>query len=589
MSSAVRRALVAVALAIGAGVALFAVAAPPENCPDVTAAELRESAGAAARWMIDNQAADGSWLYEYDRADDVATDDYNIVRHAGVVQSLYLADTYGIEGARESADRGLRWMLDNEVERHGWSGITTTDWIQAGTNALLLAGLVERRITTGDSSYDEVMDRLGTFLVEQTEPSGALLAYYDLEPDRPRPGTYSKYYTGEAYWALARMHRLDPERGWGEVADRIGNYVATSRDDAEDVGLALPDHWAGYGLGETARFADRPPGEPLTVAEVEYLDRQAELFGLQARTISQRFGPWGALVRGTFVPRGGGYGVTLEGLTGLGQAALVDERLAEIRGPVVERTTCVAALTIEAQADADEAAGYGQPSKVEGAWFRDDVTRMDDQQHALSGLLLTIPLLQAESTPDHPAPSALLWAIVCFAVINPVRGAFGARRPGSERAGDVRLAAVGALVGGVLLVAVGATSGWVLDAVDVSLPAVRIGAGVLCALSAAVDLARRPPRRDPALPGWWAALVPVALPLIARPAMIVAGLGLVGDLGLGVYAVAVLLAGLAMTGVVSILPDDGAGRAALSWVGRLIAAAAIVGGVLLVIDGVYDV
>jgi hypothetical protein len=37
------------------------------------------------------------------------------------------------------------------------------------------------------------------------------------------------------------------------------------------------------------------------------------------------------------------------------------------------------------------------------------------------------------------------------------------------------------------------------------------------------------------------------------------------------------------------LPDDGAGRVALSWVGRLIAAAAIVGGVLLVIDGVYDV
>jgi hypothetical protein len=81
----------------------------------------------------------------------------------------------------------------------------------------------------------------------------------------------------------------------------------------------------------------------------------------------------------------------------------------------------------------------------------------------------------------------------------------------------------------------------------------------------------------------------VALPLIARPAMIVAGLGLVGDLGLGVYAMAVLLAGLAMTGVVSMLPDDGAGRVALSWVGRLIAAAAIVGGVLLVIDGVYDV
>ena len=30
---------------------------------------------------------------------------------------------------------------------------------------------------------------------------------------------------------------------------------------------------------------------------------------------------------------------------------------------------------------------WRSPDLVEGAWFRDDVTRMDDQQHALSALL----------------------------------------------------------------------------------------------------------------------------------------------------------------------------------------------------------
>ena len=37
---------------------------------------------------------------------------------------------------------------------------------------------------------------------------------------------------------------------------------------------------------------------------------------------------------------------------------------------------------------AEAAAAWDSPTLVEGAWFRYDVTRMDDQQHALSGLLV---------------------------------------------------------------------------------------------------------------------------------------------------------------------------------------------------------
>ncbi len=589
MSSAIRRALVAVALASLGAVALFAVAAPPEHCPPVTEADLRASAGEAVTWMTENQAPDGTWLYEYDRAAGQASEDYNVVRHAGVIESLYLADTYGFDGARESADRGLQWALDNRVDRHGWTGVTDSGFIQAGTNALLLAGLVERRLTTGDTTHDEFMERLADFLVAQTEPSGALVAYYDLEPDRPRAGVYSKYYTGEAYWALSRMHRLHPDQGWGEVADRIGNYLATERDDAEDVGLSLPDHWAGYGLGETALFEDRPDETPLTSAEVDYVREQAGLFGLQARTIAQRFGPWGALVRGKFVPRGGGYGVTNEGLAGLWLAATNDDRLADVRGPIVERASCVAALAIDAQADGAEAADFDDEVKVRGAWYRDGTTRMDDQQHALSGLLLTIPMVEGEPSSGHPAPSAWLWVLVVIAVVNPVRGAFGVPRPGGDRTRAVGLAALGTAIGAALLVLVGATSGWVLDLVDASRPSVRIGAGALCAISAAIDLARRPPRRAPALEGWRGALVPVAVPLMARPAMLVAGLSVVADLGVWTYAAALAIGAAALTAVVWPLPEDGAGRVVATWSARLVAALAIGGSVLLIVNGVYDI
>ena len=55
-------------------------------------------------------------------------------------------------------------------------------------------------------------------MVAQTEPSGAVLAEYDDSTRQPVPGNYSKYFTGEAYWALARVHRLFPDEGWGEAA-----------------------------------------------------------------------------------------------------------------------------------------------------------------------------------------------------------------------------------------------------------------------------------------------------------------------------------------------------------------------------------
>ena len=72
-------------------------------------------------------------------------------------------------------------------------------------------------------------------------------------------GEYSKYYTGEAYWALARLERVFPDEGFGAVADRIGAYLATTRDEAEDYWPPIADHWAGYGLADTAERHARSP------------------------------------------------------------------------------------------------------------------------------------------------------------------------------------------------------------------------------------------------------------------------------------------------------------------------------------------
>ena len=97
-------------------VASFAVAAPPEDCPSVTAAELRHSAQAGVDWFVRNQDPDGTWLYLYDAEDDSTSPEYNEVRHAGATMGLYQAAAAGLPRAARSADRGLEWALDNVVE-----------------------------------------------------------------------------------------------------------------------------------------------------------------------------------------------------------------------------------------------------------------------------------------------------------------------------------------------------------------------------------------------------------------------------------------------------------------------------------------
>jgi small neutral amino acid transporter SnatA (MarC family) len=574
----------------------FAVVAPPERCPSVTAEELRRSAQAAVGWFVRNQETDGSWVYVYNADENSTPSEYNEVRHAGVTMGLYQAAASGLPGALRSADRGTEWALERLLRRDGWAALVGQDRVTTGATALLVAGLVSRREVTGNTRYDDELARLGRFLVAQTEPSGAVLASYDEARGSPVAGQYSKYYTGEAYWALARLHQAFPGEDWGEAANRIGAYLATSRDEVEDHWPPIPDHWAAYGMSETIEFPERGH-PPLTDHEVHYARRQAELFGVQARWLSQRHGPWGGLVRGGYLARGGWYGVVGEALTGWWVTAQEEPRLADLRDAIAERATCVAGLAVGEQADADDAADAARPERVEGAWYRDGETRMDDQQHALAGLLRTIPIVEASagstssdaSQPGDDAPSGLLWAAALALALNPLRAAFGVPRAGRSPRTVVGLVAVGGTIGALAVCAAAAVGGPLLEALNVSEPSFRIAAGIVAGLAGAAELFRRPPSPEPALAGWRAALVPVAIPVVARPALLVMALGAGADRGVLLSAGAMVVGVSLLTGLTAGWPTEGPRGRALRWGGRLLAAALVACGVLLAVDGVLAV
>src|SRR5262245_35393795 len=505
---------------------------------------------------------------------------------------LYQAASAGIPGAREAADRGLAWSLQRLVERDGWAAVGYGGQVPVGATALLTAGLAERRADTGGRQSDGLPQRLGRFRVAQTEATGAVAARYDPASGGPVPGEHSRYYTGEAYFALSRLHELFPDGGWGAAADRVGAYLATRRDQAEDYWPPLPDHWAAYGLAETVSFDQRTPLEPLTADELAYARRQAGLFGAAVRWLSQQAGPWGEIVRGSPEPRGGGYGTIGEALTGLWLVASADDRMSDVRDRIAERSLCLAGLAVHAQSDSTEAASFREPGRVQGAWFRNGVTRMDDQQHALSSLLRAIPIARADAADagdERQAPPVALLIVALVAAVNPARVAFGVPRPDRSTPGAPALAALGGLMALVGVLVAALLGDLFFDAIGVSEPALRIAAGVVGGVAGVVALVRRPPSPEPALPGWRAALVPVAAPLLAGPAVVMLAVSAYADRGAWLVGGALVIAVVMLTALVAGVRPDGSSGRVLRWIGALTGALLIVSATLLVIDGILAV
>jgi small neutral amino acid transporter SnatA (MarC family) len=218
---------------------------------------------------------------------------------------------------------------------------------------------------------------------------------------------------------------------------------------------------------------------------------------------------------------------------------------------------------------------------------------MDDQQHALAALLRTVAIVEAQGeaggSRGGPAPSAWLWLAALVAAFNPGWVALGVPRAGRSRRDVVAITALGGAGGALAVLAISLLSGPLLDVLDVTTPAFRIAAGVVAAVAGAVTLVRPAPSPDPALAGRRAALIPVAVPLVVRPALVFLALSAHADRGVPVPAAALAASVAALVAVVARVRPEGTGGRAVMWVARATAAGLIAASVLLVIDGVYAV
>ncbi len=370
--------------AVGAA-ALRLTLAAPQRCGTVSSAQALSAATDAVQWIERAQKPDGSYVYTYDVASGTELPGYDAVRHAGVTMGLYYdAALTGDTSSVAAGDAGLQWMRENLVEHDGWAALKDpgSNLAELGATALMLAGLEQRRVATGDASSDGLMHELANFILVMQDDDGSMTGYFDNGAMAPIAGSRSLYFTGEAFWSLTMMQTAFPGEGWGAAAERTAAYIATRRDDVEDVSFPpWSDQWAAYGLAEMTKWTR------LSDAEIAYARSLAERYGFMTRYESQRRDDeLSRLLQGPET-RAAGMGTWLEALDSLWRISKADPRLGDIEATLGERVGCAAAMLVDRQITPSEAAKDPHPLFAEGAWARDGVTRMDDQQHALAGLL----------------------------------------------------------------------------------------------------------------------------------------------------------------------------------------------------------
>ena len=357
------------------------------------------------------------------------------------------------------------------------------------------------------------------------------------------------------------------------------------RDDVEDYWPPIPDHWAAYGLAETVEFPERDPERPLTDAELAHARRQAGLFGSQVRWVSQQAGPWG---RACAAPRCRAAAATASSARrwpGCGAPpgptpASTDARAGSPSGPSASPGwPSRSRTTARTPGSRPSPTGRGS-STASRAW-----TTSSTPPRRCCG---TLAIVEAGPGTGHDEPNRWLWALALIATLNPVFVALGVpRRARPARAGVAgrRRRARRSLL--VLLAA--GCPGPLLDALDVSPAAARLAVGIVGAVAGLVRMVRRPPRPQPAPPGLRAAVVPVAVPLFAAPALILLGLGAGADLGMA-FVAACLAVGVGAAG--RRRRRAARGRTVAHggpWAHRLVCAVAAVACILLVVSGVLAI
>jgi len=192
---------------------------------DVTADAVKASVQEAARYLSRNQRKDGSFRYELNAVTGGESEEYNYPRHAGATYFLARAgNQLHDEQLARAGQRAAAFMKDRVTLRCGaHTCIGEGDQVDIGSAALAVLAYVE----LASGGYEEFRApalELAEFVRSLQRPDGDFKHFYSVS-EKHAIDIQVEYYTGEAAFALARVHRLSGDARDLEAARRALSFL----------------------------------------------------------------------------------------------------------------------------------------------------------------------------------------------------------------------------------------------------------------------------------------------------------------------------------------------------------------------------
>lgn len=214
----------------------------------VTTTTVRESILLAGEWYLMNLQPNGQVTYKFWPEDNRYSNEYNHVRHTLATWNLWQAWTLDprpefLEGAlraqkwtmqalverKEESLVGWEWDDVNrspygaEIKKEGMAYYTHGNNTKLGSVVVGLLGMIEVAKATNDHSNDELMRKLGRFVLFMQEPSGTFRGYH-VPPDHPSRKEVNDIVPGEAALALVYLADYFDDPRYLETLPRFFEY-----------------------------------------------------------------------------------------------------------------------------------------------------------------------------------------------------------------------------------------------------------------------------------------------------------------------------------------------------------------------------
>lgn len=182
--------------------------------------------------------------------------------------------------------------------------------------------------------------------------------------------------------------------------------------------------------------------------------------------------------------------------------------------------------------------------------------------------------------------NGVLAVVAAIAVLNPPRTRLGL--PADDGRADLRRSFAGIVIGGLVLLGVGAGAGAVLDSLRISPETYRIAAGFVLVIVAGWMLFFPIPTDEPDPGGAWDLVWPVGFPRVVSPEMLTLALTMGASDGVGTLAASLAVA-LGSLGALAVVPTGPVMTRLLAAVGRVVAVVLVLVGIWLAIEGIREV